>query len=115
MRPRGTDAIPLPPRPNLEQYRKRAKGLVKACKTGDRDTVRAWAREWLTALAELHGATNTSERDGAAGPRHLEWAQIGREVDRIEKDARESNLLSDAGSGSCTLADSQLFLARLHD
>jgi hypothetical protein len=29
-----SDALPLPPRPNLEQYKKRAKDLVKICKSG---------------------------------------------------------------------------------
>jgi hypothetical protein len=28
------DAVPLPPRPNLEQYKKLAKDLVKVCKPG---------------------------------------------------------------------------------
>jgi hypothetical protein len=47
MQPRGTDAIPLPPRANLEQYHSRAKGLLKACKSDDGAAVRAWARQWL--------------------------------------------------------------------
>jgi len=41
MQPRGTDAIPLPPRANLEQYHNRAKGLLKACKADDGAAVRA--------------------------------------------------------------------------
>jgi ankyrin repeat protein len=108
MRPRGTGAIPLPARPNLEQYRNRAKALVKACQSGDPDALRAWARQWLTALGEL------PDRDGKKHP----WSEkhIEREVQDIEKDARSSRLLGDDGSpATCTLADAQLFLARLHD
>jgi hypothetical protein len=35
-----TDVKPLPPRPNLEQYRKQAKDLVRRWKSGDSDAVR---------------------------------------------------------------------------
>src|SRR4030095_17265631 len=56
MQPRGTDAIPLPPRANLEQYHNRAKGLLKACKADDGAAVRAWARQWLESLAALTGS-----------------------------------------------------------
>jgi hypothetical protein len=44
--PNPQDALPLPPRPSLEQYKKRAKDLVKACKSGDPATIRAWAARW---------------------------------------------------------------------
>jgi hypothetical protein len=40
------DALPLPPRPSLEQYKKRAKDLVKACRSGDPAAIRAWAARW---------------------------------------------------------------------
>ena len=110
MQPRGTGAIPLPPRPNLEQYHNRAKSLVKACCSGEPAAVRNWARQWLDALAALHDAGDTANT-----PRNLERKHIDREVEEIEKDAREGGLTSDNGSGSCSLADAQLFLARLHD
>jgi hypothetical protein len=44
--PNPQDALPLPPRPSLEQYKKRAKDLVKACKSGDPAAIRAWAARW---------------------------------------------------------------------
>jgi hypothetical protein len=108
MRPRGTGAIPFPARPNVEQYRKRAKALLKACESGDPDAVREWARDWLRALGGL------PDRDGTRKP----WSEkhIAREVDDILKDARSSGLLSeDGGPTSCALTDAQLFIARLHD
>ena len=43
MYPNPQEALPLPPRPNVEQYRKLAKELVKACRSGDPDAIRAWS------------------------------------------------------------------------
>lgn len=115
MRPRGTDAIPLPPRPNLEQYRNRAKSLVKACESGDAAAVRMWARQWLESLAALHDETHPSTGAVSDGVRHLRWREIDGEVEHIERDARDSRLLSDDGAASCRLSDAHLLLARLHD
>jgi len=115
MQPRGTDAIPLPPRPNLEQYRHRAKSLVKACASGDADAVRSWARGWLESLGALHDENRSAEADAVETPRYLKWTEIDREIDAIEKDARSSRLIDGDGDASCTLADAQLFIARLHD
>ena len=38
------DTLPLPPRPRVEQYRKRAKALVVAAHSSDTHAVREWAR-----------------------------------------------------------------------
>src|SRR6478609_3490437 len=117
--PRGTDALPLPPRANLEQYHNRAKSLLKACKSADSATaVRAWARQWLESLAALTDAAKDGERTTADTVRQLRHREIDPEVDKIERDARESGLLtepSEGGTAVCSLADAQLFLARLHD
>ena len=72
MYPNPQDVLPLPPRPSLEHYRKRAKDLVKACKSSDRGAVRSWAEEWLgratngyvDELAQF--ARETLTRDGRA-------------------------------------------------
>src|SRR5688572_29188037 len=109
MQPRGTDAIPLPPRPNLEQYRHRAKSLVKACASGDADAVRSWAKRWLESLAALHAEKGSAEPASAETPRRLRWTEIDREVEAIEKDARSSHLIGGDGDASRTLADAQLF------
>jgi ankyrin repeat protein len=47
--------------------------------------------------------------------RRLYRKEIDREVDKIERGARESGLLSDDDTATCSLADAQLFMARLHD
>ena len=53
------DTLPLPPRPNLDQYRKRAKDLVSAARSRDEGALRAWAADWLGALAKSLGVTLT--------------------------------------------------------
>ena len=115
MQPRGTDAIPLPTRASLEQYHNRAKGLLKACRSGDGAVVRAWARQWLESLASLTDSAPTGAPGTADQIRRLYRKEIDREVDQIERDARASGLLSDDPTAASSLADAQLFIARLHD
>ena len=116
MQPRGTDALPLPPRANLEQYRNRAKSLLEACRSADGAAVRAWARQWLESLATLtDGATTDLPGRSVERIRRLYRKEIDREVDKIERDARESGLLSDSDTATCSLSGAQLFIARLHD
>jgi len=47
--PNPQDALPLPLHPDLEQYRKRAKELVTAARTGDAALL-DWSTHWLDAL-----------------------------------------------------------------
>ena len=46
MYPNTHDVISLPGRPNLEQYKKRAKDLVKACRAGTPEAIATWAGQW---------------------------------------------------------------------
>jgi ankyrin repeat protein len=107
-----SDALPLPPRPSLEQYKKRAKDLVKICKSRDRDALRAWAREWIEALVRLYDLDITLPRDGhrAYTPAEIRY-RIERTVDRISK---HLNLSNQPSRGACTLAQAQLVIAREH-
>jgi len=41
-----SEALPLPPHPNLVQYRKLAKDLQRACKSGNDEAIRQWAERW---------------------------------------------------------------------
>ncbi|HXS94423.1 MAG TPA: ankyrin repeat domain-containing protein [Candidatus Limnocylindrales bacterium] len=45
-----SDAIPLPERPNLDQYKKLARELQRACKSGGEDAVVEWAARWKEAV-----------------------------------------------------------------
>jgi ankyrin repeat protein len=90
--PNPATALPLPPRPNLDQYKKLAKDLVKACKSDDPEALRTWASEWLQRLASLQGAELL--------------ASIESQVDPLAVFAR--NKPADA------LADAQFVIARAH-
>jgi len=93
-----SDAIPLPPRPNLEQYKKLAKDFQHACKSGDSDAIRQWAARWMNTLARLQG---------------FEMTEFHREAQRIEQ--RWHNFQkSSKRPARCTLADAQFFVAREH-
>ena len=56
MYPNPQQALPLPTRPNVEQYKTLAKDLVKACKSGEPAAVREWAVRWIEKLAALQHA-----------------------------------------------------------
>lgn len=95
MYPNPQDVLPLPPRPSLEQYRKRAKDLVKAHHSGDSGALRAWATQWIEALARLH-----------------EWREsrkaITRYADQLEQFAR------DTLTRGAQLFSAQFVIARAH-
>ncbi len=97
------DTLALPPHPDLEQYKRRAKELVKACRSGDPGAVRAWATEWLDTLVRLHGVAITS----------FVRRSFDRAVDQIETEVRERLATANDGAG-CTLVDAQRLIARAH-
>jgi ankyrin repeat protein len=107
------DTLPLPPRPDLEQYRKRAKELVAVAKTGDTDRIRAWASDWLRALAKLTGAEITpfvqdsfDRAVEAIAKRVIEKTEGRKEKAEGEKEKAESREFG--------LADAQFVIARAH-
>jgi ankyrin repeat protein len=107
-----SDALPLPPRPNLEQYKKRAKELHKICKSGDRDALRAWVREWIESLVRLYDLDITLPRTGhrAYTASEINY-RIERSVARITMNTGAANAPS---AIPCTLAKAQFALAREH-
>jgi ankyrin repeat protein len=106
-----SDALPLPPRPDLDQYRKLAKDLQQACRSGDPDAVRAWARRWLQTLARLLDAANDPAR--AVAPGSLPSRAIDREADRIDQRWRALGQSGERTTRS-RLTDAQFFIAREH-
>src|SRR5438045_179252 len=96
-----SDAIPLPPRPNLDQYKKLAKDFQDACKSGDPGAVRRWAARWVETLARLHGPSNWSSPRGRDAAEQVErrWKKLKETAEPVAK---------------CTLAGSQFFIAREH-
>jgi ankyrin repeat protein len=99
MYPNPQEALPLTPRPNLEQYRKLAKDLVKACKSSDAAAIRAWAIRWIDRLS-------TSQHR----PKTLQTADdVNASARRVEDFSRKQF------SGSkCSLTTAQFVIARAH-
>lgn len=102
MFPNPQAALPLPPRPDIEQYKKLAKELVRACKSGDHDAIRKWSEKWIAGLVKLAGLTITPQL-----PVRVEsW------VEQVEGFAREKLSGSDSRGAKCALADAQFVIAR---
>ena len=106
MYPNPQDALPLPSRPDVEQYKKLAKDLVKSCKSGDPAAIRLWAEQWIEKLAALLRKPKTLRNE----------KEIAASTDRVEQFAR-TKLSGGGGGGSastCALADAQFVIARAH-
>jgi ankyrin repeat protein len=90
-----SDALPLPPRPDLEQYKKLARDLQTACRSGDPQAIHQWATDWLERLAR-------TRLQGRASDPH----EIERRWNRLKE--------TTAHVAQCTLAGAQFFIAREH-
>jgi ankyrin repeat protein len=98
-----SDALPLPPRPNIEQYKKLAKDFQHACKSEDPGAVRNWAAHWAENLACLQGREITEDLR----------RQIGYEAERLATRWQKFSKTNE-GAARCTLAAAQFFVARGH-
>lgn len=98
MYPNPQDALPLPPRSNLAQYRKRAKELARACRTGD-TAVAQWASAWVRHLTDLQPADERSAHQ----------REESRRVEQVTGFARER-----LGPSGCALNQAQFVIARAH-
>ncbi len=98
------DTLPLPPRPDLEQYRKRAKALVTAARSRDPVAVSAWASEWLKSLAKSLAVAITP----------FVQHSFDRAVEQIETRVRERVSASGKERREFALADAQFLIAQAH-
>jgi hypothetical protein len=57
MFPNPQDALPFPPHPDLDQYKKRAKDLLRASQSPDPTALRVWAATWIDSLVRLSDLT----------------------------------------------------------
>lgn len=103
MFPNPQDALPLPPSPNVEQYKKQAKNLMKACKSGNPDAFGTWARSWIEAMAALPDSAVTAEFP----------ARADRWITQVADFARRKPEVS-PGKTRCVLASAQFVIARSH-
>jgi ankyrin repeat protein len=100
MFPNPPDALPLPSHPSLERYKKLAKELTRACKSGEPDSIRQWAEEWIASLVSLSGI---EVRPG-----------MPVKVERWVRDVEEFAVHKLSGSRTCALSDAQFVIARSH-
>ena len=54
------DALPLPRRPSLSQYKKLAKDLLKGRRSNDPTAIRNWAADWIASLSSLSSSSLSS-------------------------------------------------------
>jgi hypothetical protein len=101
--PNPQEALPLPPHPSVEQYKKLAKELVKACKSPDSTAIRAWAVRSCHALA---GRMPEPDRRQLA-------REIDAHADRVAHFARQK-LSPEGRSSTCLLTDAQFVIARAY-
>jgi Ankyrin repeats (3 copies) len=112
MLPNPQSALPLPPRPSLERYRKIAKDLVKACTKASEivpeadqvDPFLAWAEDWVDALVRLSGIVLEPQIP----------ASVTGWIDGVAEFARRQLAGAAAGARRCALADAQFVIARSH-
>ncbi len=98
MFPNPQAALPLPPRPSLESYKKLAKALAKACKSGGEKAIGTWTEQWIRKLAKL------SEFP----------ARIIVSANQVEAFAHSKLLGSDPSGRTCTVTGAQFVIARSH-
>jgi len=97
-----SDALPLPPRPNLDYYRSLARDLRAAAR---RDAVRDVATRWVESLTAL---TSVEWFDEGSSPRDRIVAFVERGWQRFV----DGHLKKAAAA--VTLTDAQFFVARIH-
>src|SRR5262245_16675989 len=98
-----SDALPFPPRPNLEQYKNVARDLQRACASGTADAIHQWAARTVSTIAKLRGEPDAIENN----------PPLAHEVQRIERRWKEF-LGREARGERCLLSDAQFFVAREH-
>ena len=96
MYPNPQDVLPLPPHPDLEHYRRRAKELVKACKSGDQPALHAWALAWVGDLYRLQTGKRRPNNE----------RELHRQVEQVASFARERL------GAQCALTQAQFVIAR---
>src|SRR5438045_4548856 len=97
-----SDAVPLPPRPDVEQYKKLAKDLQAVCRSPDLTSFRHWADRLLETIARLNAANaapTLAERERQAMRLEQRWNQFKASSENAQR---------------CTLTSAQFFIAREH-
>jgi len=104
MYPNPQDALPLPSRPSLEQYKKLARDLVNSCRSGDRAAIGVWAARWIDALA-AHQPEPAALGDDP---------EMRARANQVAEFARTRLSAGERPDSSCRLTDAQFVIARAH-
>ena len=100
------DALPLPSHPNVEQYKKQAKELLKACKSGEPQALPAWITQWLQVQLAIDPALATARRAYTT-------SEIAYRVRHgVERVIKHLGVIDAASRSACTLTRAQFALAR---
>jgi ankyrin repeat protein len=99
MFPNPQDALPQSPNPNVEQYRKLAKDLVKVCKGGSSDGICNWTSAFVQQLVQLSRLEITPSLP----------VEVSRWIDQVTEFATKTLL---HGERPCSLTSAQFVIAR---
>ncbi len=99
MFPNPQDALPQPPNPNVQQYRKLAKDLVKVCRTGSSDGIRDWTSGFVQHLVQLSRLEISPNLP----------VEVSRWIDQVTEFATKTLL---QGERTCALTTAQFVIAR---
>src|SRR5258708_38037005 len=83
-----SEALPLPLRPSIEQYKKIARDLQDACKSGGPCAIRQWATRWLETPARLEGAAGWSaprDREREVEENEQRWNTLGEPNEHVAR------------------------------
>ena len=98
-----SDAVPLPPHPDLDQYKKLARELQRASdQVAGEDAVHTWATHWLERRSRSSGEYLTGQ----------EGVRLAQEAAAVKQ--RWLVFTRKRGAERCSLTDAQLFVAREH-
>jgi len=97
-------SIPLPPKPVLEQYKKRSKELLAAVRSDSPEALREFAEDWFLALARIFAPSDPVADRQARELVEASVAELRRVVDGELK----------RSGGKFVLANAQFLIANLH-
>jgi ankyrin repeat protein len=99
MFPNPQEALPQPPGPSVEQYRKLAKDLVKACRAEGPDGIRNWTSAFVQNLVQLSSLEISPNLP----------VEVSRWTNEVTEFATKTLL---QGARTCALTSAQFVIAR---
>src|SRR5580704_15250375 len=84
------EARRLPPRPNLEHYKKKAKNLLKACRASDPRVLHEWVARWVDIRADEDAEVQARLRGVPLTQRGRPWC--AKRSPALRKESRKATL-----------------------